>query len=79
MVLHERLNAVEPFLLAARHIEVHVTLLTFVSRKSLAALSPRRLSAARPFIVRIGTATTTGTASAERSTFQRIDISAFKP
>jgi hypothetical protein len=50
MRVHERTNAVEPFLLTFRHIEVHGTLPFSIYRgfpKSLAALSARPRRAAR--------------------------------
>src|SRR6267143_984169 len=50
MLVHERFHAVEPFALTVRHVEVHWAFLTFLGRKSLAALSPRRPSFARLFL-----------------------------
>jgi hypothetical protein len=56
MIMHERFHAVEPFALTVRHVEVHWAFLTFFRLNLLAALSPRRLFTARPFIASFGAA-----------------------
>jgi hypothetical protein len=79
MLVHERLHLVEPRLLAIRHIEVHWAFLTFLNWKSLAALSPRSLFTARPFIALDARRDDGSRALAGGECAARIDIPAFKP
>jgi hypothetical protein len=60
MLVHERFDAVEPFALTVRHIEVHWAFLRFLGEKLLAALSPCRPFTARLFIALVGAAMAAG-------------------